>query len=172
MRCKPSLWLAIGLSGCTPERLPADLINLFDWREAAASEDPFPDRPENVQCPTSSRVIEFEEDTSFLEIDTTFCSYITLTQDTQAEIVGGDTIHFRWGHRDLDAPNPAQGHVALLINEELIEDRTVDIPAAEMDTVIQFEMPDDVPLGSPVWLHLHNHGDNQWLFYTPRVYPL
>ena len=172
MNCRSSLWLAVGLAGCAPDPVPMDLIDLFDWREATASEDPFPDRPENVECPTSARVIEFEEDTAFLEIDTTFCSYITLTQETKVEIAEGDTVVFRWGHRELDAPNPAQGHVALLINNSLVEDYTVDIPATEMDTVVEFEMPEDVPMGSPTWLHLHNHGDNQWLFYTPQVQPL
>ena len=171
MNCRAPLWIAIGIAGCTPVSEPMDLTDPFDWQQATASEDPFPDRPENVECPTSAMVIEFEEDTAFLEIDTTFCSYVTLTQETKAEIEEGDTVVFRWGHRDLDAPNPAQGHVALLINDSLVVDQTVDIPASEMDTVVEFEMPEDVPMGSPIWLHLHNHGDNQWLFYTPQVQP-
>ncbi len=172
MICRAPLWSVLCLAGCTSDPTPLELIDVFDWREATAEEDPFPDRPETVECPTSSRVIEFEEDTTFLEIDTSFCKYITLIQETKADIFEGETVVFQWGHRDLNAPSPAQGHVALLINDSFIEDRVVDIPATEMDTVVEFEMPEDAPAGSPIWLHLHNHGDNQWLFYAPTVQPL
>ena len=172
MRGSPCAWICIGLAACTSSAGPQDLIELDGWREAGAAEDPFADRPDEVECPTSSRVIELEEGVPYLEVDTTFCNYMTLVQETLVEVLSGDRVVFRWGHRELDAPSPAQAHVALLIGNSLIEDRTVDIPALEMDTVVEFEMSEDVPKGRPLWLHLHNHGDNQWLFYTPEVQPL
>jgi len=152
--------------------LPADLIDLFEWKEASVLLDPFEDRPDNVECPTSSRVIEFEEETAFLEIDTLLCPYVTLYQETQVEILAGDTVVFPWGHRELEAPVPATGHVAFQIDGVLIEDRLVDIPASEMDTVVEVEMQENVASGSPVWLHLHNHGANQWLFYAAELQPM
>ncbi len=164
--------LLFGLSGCTEERVPQDLFDLFDWREATADQDPFPDRPENVQCPTSSRVIEIEEEEVFLEIDTLLCNYVTLYQETKAEILAGDTVVFPWGHRELVSPDPGQGHVALVVDGIAIEDRSVDIPALEMDTVVEVEVQEDVEKGSPIWLHLHNHGANQWLFYTAQIQPM
>ena len=174
MPCRPAFWCALGGIGCTPIRDPGPLVDLFNWMEASSDEDPFEDRPDNVECPPSSRVIETEDGRSFLEIDTGLCDYITLRQDSLMTLLPGDRLTFEWGHRELNAGEKdfATGHMAFWVDQTSIEDVEVEIPAVEARYTVEVDIQDEVEAGSPVWLHLHNHGANQWFFYAAQVDPL
>ena len=169
-----AIWCAVWGMACTPVREPGPLVDLSSWMEAYSDEDPFEDRPDHVECPPSSRVIETEDGVSFLEIDTGLCNYITLRQDSLMSLMPGDKLIFEWGHRELNAGEKdfASSHMAFWVDQTVIEEVEVEIPAIESRYTVEVDIQKDIEAGSPVWLHLHNHGANQWFFYAAQVEPL
>ena len=172
MRFKFGLVCVLGVLGCEPDET-TPIVDVSSWVEVASEDDPFPARPENPECPPSSRVVEIQNGIPFLEIDTGLCDYITLRQATLVDLREGDTVRFEWGHRDLNAGDleTATGHMAFRLGDTVLEDVTVDIPQEAKQYVVTFEMKEALDAGSWAWLNLYNHGDNQWYFAAAEVVP-
>jgi hypothetical protein len=170
----PYRWLAgcsLWALGCTDGSDSEAWVDLFSWLEVSSEDDPFDGRPEDVECPPSSRVVETEGDSAFLEVDTGLCNYVTLQQGSLIDLQAGDTVIFDWGHRELttDDEQEAIGHMALWLDQTVIEDVEIAIPASAAEFSVEVQLEEDFPAGTPVWLHLHNHGSNQWFFYAAEV---
>jgi len=174
-RRSPLRWAAtVGLSfaafavaGCASDEdsasEPADLVVLDDrtqWSEiSVAADDPFlSHRPATVDCIDATWIAE----AGSLELSTALCDYIALRQASLAELRVGDTIHLEAFHFDLTAAAPAQAHWAILVGDEVMWTKNPVIPGAagyfSEDIVVQ----SDHPVGSPVVIHLHNHGQNTY----------
>ncbi|MCA9653994.1 MAG: hypothetical protein KC501_28995 [Myxococcales bacterium] len=151
---------------------PGDPISLVDveaWTMVVDPEDdPLADeRPDPVDCPLATWGPEWGR----LEIQTGACNYLFLRQPSLAPIDRGDALEVVVFHDALDAAEPAQGHVALLIEDEVVWEQTVDIPAEA--EVLQEQIPIDEswPEGAAIGLHLHNHGYNAWTLAELTVIP-
>ena len=157
--------------GCTAEESVL-LVDSLEWVAVEEQEDPFDDRPDNAECPPSSQVIEKNGSTYQLEIDTSLCDYVTLHQPTQVAVQAGERIRLKWGHRDLNAGDQATatGHFVFQMGEMVIEDVEISIPRDAEEFEINVEVEEALEAGSDAWLHLHNHGDNQWYFSPAEAF--
>ncbi|MFV8755656.1 hypothetical protein ACNOYE_34325 [Nannocystaceae bacterium ST9] len=175
-----SLVLAIGLFGCDSgeaesqvgsdvdadeqDRVRVALVELGElaaWTVLDASEDPLADhRPDLVDCPVGAWATEFGQ----LEVQTGVCNYLALATPTLLALAPGDRVIVDLWHDTLDAPTPASGHVAVLLGGALVGEAEVVIPSAAAVFRFELEIDEPVPAGTPVVLHLHNHGFNAWTF--------
>lgn len=139
-----------------------ELVEPTVWQPLAAADDPFADhRPATVDCPFG---LGWLVEPTGVEINTGTCTYGALVQPSLRPVVRGARLTMQLYHFDLVAAEPATAHVAVLIGERTIFEREVAIPGKadvyEVDLVADF----DAPAGTPVVLHLHNHGQNNWTF--------
>ena len=127
------------------------LIDVSLWTQALDTEDPFEERPEVVDCPTSSWAVEVIEGLPpALEVDTGLCDYVTFWQPTQVDLVAGQTVYQILAHGDLTALEPAEAHVAVWLDTTVLHDAVVAIPADGTQTSYEHVLEEDVPAGTLV----------------------
>ncbi len=161
--------LLLGLAACSPEPPAEDSAKPRSWAlldplaltPVAEADDPLnAHRPNEVDCPAAA----WGEEGGGFEVQTGVCDYAAFDQPLPAIPARGDRIEISVWHDTLDAAEPATGHVAVLLDNRVLWEATVDIPAASaaLDaTVILDATPSpDARLA----LHLHNHGYNSWRF--------
>jgi len=132
------------------------------WSPVAAAEDPFIDRPAVVSCPAQAVVAELLSGESVFGIDTGTCNYVTAFQRTSRAVAVGQTIEVRLWHFELVAPEPAEGHAALVVDGLRILDERVPIPQAGGLITKELRVEQPIAAGSQAFFHLHNHGANSW----------
>jgi hypothetical protein len=153
------------------ERAP--LVDHARWAVVDAADDPLADhRPAEVDCGSTGA---FSEGRAY-EIDTGLCNYLARSQPSLVEIRAGDRLFVAAFHDTLAATEAGQAHFALLVGGTVVWERFVDIPASPAiveATPFQDELliDVDVPAGTPVDLHLHNHGYNTWTLLDVEVRP-
>ena len=136
------------------------------FRVVDATEDPLPaHRPPQIDCPPTSYSFVY----SGLDVETGEtgrCNYLSVAQPSLYAMHPGDTLHLFVQHGRLlsIAAQPAQAHVALLIGQSVLWEKTIAIPSEFQFYEETLRIDGDVPAGTPVYFHLHNHGDNAWLF--------
>ncbi len=136
-----------------------DLVRAEDWARLAKRLDSFPDhRPDEIECDSDG----WHPEAGVLEVETNNCNYASLVQSSRASVVSGDTVDLLVYHSALSALEPAEAHVAVLLDGETLWEETIPIPSASEIYDISIVPTRDVPAGSPVVLHLHNHGGNAW----------
>ncbi|NVB38719.1 hypothetical protein G6O69_12835 [Pseudenhygromyxa sp. WMMC2535] len=148
------------------------LIDHANWITVDAPDDPLVDeRPESVECGIAGWYIEGEDvDDPLLEVDTTYCNYLALSQPSLAQIREGAEMEFDFYHFNLTAPEPAQAHLAVHVDGELLWETWIDIPGSAQVFTESFTAPFDAPEGASVMMHLHNHGQNTWGIQDLRVW--
>ena len=146
-------------SGPDPAALPdGPILDPMAWRPAIAAEDPFEDRYADPGCSAGGYGVEG----TIFEVETDLCAYLTATQPLPVDLPAGVTVETLVWHLALFATEPAQGHVALRIGEHMVFDQRVDIPGPEQVYPVTWTTPQDLPAGTQVYLHVHNHGYNSW----------
>ncbi len=136
------------------------------WVIVPAEDDPVraPALSVEDQCSTAATTLELSDEGAYFDIDTTDCNWITVKQTSIQGLSAGDTLRvwaFRWantvaegnGHLIVAAGEPPR--VLWQIHPALPNDN------AELfyeDTVVT----EDVPVGSTVYWHVSNHGQNVW----------
>ena len=142
----------------------AALIDHARWVQIEATEeDPLAaHRPSSIVC----GVAGWYEENETIEIDTNFCNYLALRQDSLAAITEGAKVRLGFYHFDLVAPEPALAHVAVLVDQQLLWEQEIEIPGAAMVYALEFEAPFSAPAGAELVFHLHNHGQNTWALQT------
>jgi hypothetical protein len=139
---------------------PIALIDHSDWIETPATDDPLADhRPPNVQCGGGWLV-----EGARLEVDTGLCNYLSLSAPLLAPIEAGDRLQIRLWWSQLAAIEPAEAHVALTLEDDMLWDLRVPIPGDADAVDVSFDAPRSYSAGSDVHFHLHNHGSNNWSF--------
>lgn len=139
---------------------------VFAERWESTLEDPFPDhQPDAIDCAPAGRRVE----ALGLEIDTGLCNYALLAQPLATEVYAGEVIEISAFHDDLAANEPAQGHVAVAIDERVFWDAWVDIPSAAAPLGLTVRIDEGIEAGTDVVLHLHNHGVNAWTLLDVRA---
>ncbi len=148
------------------EALGTPLVHAGRWMTVDADADPWVDeRPAVIECPEYA----IEVEPGGLEIDTGDCDYATLQQPALSAIAAGDEVAFIFWHNALTAESEAVAHVALQIGPHLIWEITLPIPGPGGVHIPTMRAHFSAPVGTPVYLHLHNHGANTWLFSTVEV---
>ena len=131
------------------------------WQPDLAEVDPLPEhRPAEVECTNG-----WYAESGGIEIDTGACNYLSLEQPLLAPLAAGDPVHLQLWWQSLASVEPAEGHLALLVDGELLWEEHVPIPGPAATRTLAFESPVDAPAGATVTLHLHNHGYNTWHFH-------
>lgn len=147
---------------------PVSLVDMEAWVVGDEDDDPFADeQPERIECPTATWGIEWGR----LEVQTGACNYFHVVQPSLARIDAGDSIEIVAFHDRLDAAEPSSGHLALWVDDEVIWERTVPIPAEATVIEERVTADEDWPAGAMVGLHLHNHGYNAWTVVDVAVVP-
>jgi hypothetical protein len=129
--------------------------------DPAGATDPFPaHRPALVDCAPFGVHPEAEA----LEVETQYCNYFVATQALMADVDAGDDLALSLWHLQLTAPEVAVGHVALAIGPDVVWETEVAIPNSPKIHNERIALPAGAAAGTPVTLHLHNHGFNAWYF--------
>ena len=177
MRLTPVAHFALGaaLAGCTAA--PDDglvcaplaagrrhtLVDFAHFAIASPEEDPWAAyRPADIACPASARGPETFGELPTYTIVTTACPYTTVVQPTLEDSCRGDTL-FIWVWRTaLTGPEGATAHLGIQVGDEPIWELAVPIPADSDLIVENIPLTRDHPAGTPVYLHVRNHGSNSY----------
>ncbi len=154
------LWFWLGCIGYKDDTASdRTWIDLTAYRISDIESDLFPDhQPDVIECPANGLRIELNQ----LEVQTDICNYALIEWETQYTVPANTTMEALVLHTGLWAPETGNAHFALSINGELFWEEQPPIPS---DTEFFFKegvWPTEIPSGSTVQLHLHNHGANDW----------
>jgi len=157
------LWCA-----CVPDALPDPtgtdgsvslIATPMDWSPAASDLDPIPEhRPLDDRCPEGS----WGEEDGALEVSTGLCRYAWLEQPVATRVPSGAVLRAEVWHTGLDAPEPAEAHVALLMGETVAWEAWAAVPSDPTLWEVLLDVDTPLAAGEPLRLHLHNHGANAW----------
>lgn len=134
------------------------LAPIEGWQPVAAADDPFDDRPGEVVCPEHG----YGTEVTLFEVETEVCHYATFAQPTPVALRAGDIVRTTAWHLTLWAPEPAEAHVAFRLGDGPEWARRIAIPSAEAAYAIELVVDADVPAGTPLYFHVHNHGVNSY----------
>jgi hypothetical protein len=141
----------------------APLADLGLWE--LATDDPFPDRPADTTCPLGYGV-----ENGLFEIESDLCPYGAFVQPSLAPVRAGDEVELILVHDALYAEDPgAQAHIGIALGEEIGWETWVPIPAQPGFFRPIFVAQGDHPRGTPVTLHVHNHGVNDYRIVSVTV---
>lgn len=129
------------------------------WMPVPETMDPLAaHRPADVNCPLGGWLFEPQG----LEINTLLCNYAMFGQPARAAIAKGARVVASLYHFDLVAEEPATAHVALLVGDSLVWEQEIAIPGKANAYAIDVPATFAADAGTPVYFHLHNHGQNTW----------
>ena len=171
MRANTRLMAATLMSvlGCSQVE-PGEIIDHDAWELASPEQDPFFDRlTEPIDCPRGAYRVEGEGDEKVFELDTGLCNYLAIVQPSLREIRRGDTLEWSMWHLNLVAVEPAEAVVGLFVGGQTVWERTIPIPGAPGAYLIELTTDFDAPEGTPVVVHIHNHGVNNWKLHRLRT---
>ena len=179
------LWTACTTDGGSDRGVPilgedvselADVVREFDgadplihaarWEAVGPDSDLVRSQDLSVddRCPPEAVTIEVTDDGLYLDVDTTSCSWTTVSQTSLMALSAGDTLRvwaFRWANVTADGQARfvvAAGDPPVTLWEvhpELPNDRSElyyeDVPVGY-----------DLPAGTQLYWHVANHGQNVW----------
>lgn len=147
-----------GSSGGEPG-LPVPLVRAEAWDLDAVADDPFADhRPDFVQCE-----IGWDVETGLFEINTELCLYGAFVQPSLAPIHAGDELEVVLLHDALySEEGDAEAHVGVALGSEIAWQTELPIPSEAGQVRQTWTASADLQVGSPIHLHLHNHGTNNY----------
>jgi hypothetical protein len=129
------------------------------WSPAPAELDPLAQhRPVDDGCPEGSWGPEGDA----LEVETGLCHYAWLEQVSPEDVPTGAVLAADLWHTGLDAAEPAEAHVAVLLGDRVVWEAWAAIPQDPTLWDVRVLLDEPLLAGEPVGLHLHNHGDNAW----------
>ena len=150
------------LTGCGPKVvLQLQEISLIDstlWTVLEEAADPFDDRPEAFDCSP----LGYGAESTYFEVDTTFCEYATFSQPTMADMVEGDLLTLVAWHLDLWAAEEAEAHMVVQVGDQVLYEEWIPIPSDSNIFEQKVNAAQSFPAGTPVYFHVHNHGYNNW----------
>lgn len=145
-----------------------ELVDNEAWLATPAERDPFAaHRPVSFSC--EEFVGWSVGDMGELDVEMLACGYLALEQPALVDVPAGGNLELSLFHFDLSAPEASTAHLALVVGEDLIWERELDIPGGGLAApsavyLERIELERAIALGSPVYLHMHNHGQNSYVF--------
>jgi len=138
------------------------------WQPMLAEDDPLPEhRPALVDCEPEQG---WHLESGGIEIATGACNYLSLEQPLRDAIEAGDPLRLQLWWQALASVDPAEGHLAIFVDGELVWEELVPIPGPAATRNLEFPSPVGAPAGATLTLHLHNHGYNTWHFHELSVF--
>jgi hypothetical protein len=137
---------------------PEALVDHELWEPVGAEDDYFEDRPDLVDCPQSGYGVE----DGFFEVTTDACDYGTFEQPVLIGATRAEKIRLLFWHSPLSASEPAEAHVALGINGQVLWEQYISIPNDAIVYDETISVLEDFEKGDSLHYHLHNHGNNSW----------
>jgi hypothetical protein len=146
-----------------------DVVSLVDhdvWQVVTGDDDPFAALvAADAACdPDAGYRAEYFGEEYVFSIDTAFCNALTVMQPTTVSIAAGERLRTRIWHFSLTADKPAEAYVAIALGDDVIMDETLPIPSGSGLSLLTWTASESVPDGTPIYFHVHNHGDNSWSF--------
>lgn len=142
---------------------PVEVIRTNTWSPLATDDDPFAlEFPEAVTACSSSGIDLTE---GLLDVDTGVCGFVSAKNSLVADIRAGETVRLTFWHLSLTAAEPAVGQMRLRVADDTLFSVDVDIPSKEELYQLSTVATKDYPVGSQVFVHIHNHGANTWKVY-------
>lgn len=167
--CEASAWTTLG-----DVALPGSFF--------LPAEDPFaPLRTESHFCDDTCHFAEFLQVGEYsYTLESEYCNYLTMVQGTRTAIAPGDEILIRFWHFALTAPDPGRAYLAIQVGDRVVWDARLPIPCrgglvglipggdcidtpglADVDPA-RFTADFAAPAGTPIYVHMQNHGDNDY----------
>ncbi|WP_428264003.1 hypothetical protein [Haliangium sp.] len=135
------------------------LIDAAMWEETPTARDPLAEhRATTVPCDHDAWRVEG----AGLEVETTSCGYLSLDQPLVEQVLAGDLVRVNVWWQTLASEAPALGHLAVLIDGEVVWEEHVDIPGEADARLVEVRAERDFAPGATITFHLHNHGYNTW----------
>lgn len=152
----------LGCEGAGSGRARTELRSLTDnrgWTAINATDDPLPDhQPATISCGVAGWYVEYDT----LEIDTGRCDYPLIEHPALIAVPADSDLTTQLRYYGLDAPEPAEAHVAILVGDQVQWETMVAIPQPAQVLDLGWHTPSAIEVGDPVRFHLHNHGQNHW----------
>jgi hypothetical protein len=144
----------------------AALIDHQSWQRYDRSLDPLvAEQPTELECGIAGFFVERGE----LEIDSARCNYLLAEHPALLPVRRGQRLTLEFRHYDLAADEPAETHIAILFGNQRQWETRIAIPSAANTIHAEFVATEDLAVGGPIRLHLHNHGQNTYTFAWLRV---
>lgn len=176
-----SLAFATSLAGCADASIDDDALRaeptfgedrpLADntrWAQDVFADPHLQHQPDTIDCDPASR----SNEGSTLELDTGLCNYHVVAQPSTTAVAVGDRITVRAFHDQLYAPEAAEAHISLTLDDHVLWDERIVIPSPATPYTVTVDADFDAPAGRPLVLHLHNHGVNTYRLVDVTVEPL
>lgn len=152
----------------TAAQEPVALVEIAAWQAVDPAVDPLAShRPDPANCPFGSIYVEGGE----LEIDTNFCTYAMIQWPARVDVAAGSELTLSLRHYDLTAAAPAVAHLALVVGDDVVWERELAIPGPAEVVVAPIPITAAFAAGAPVYLHLHNHGQNTYILSSITATP-
>lgn len=155
---------ACGGEGSTDDPIspsaPVVIAPLTGLVPMSGAEDPLKaHRPETLDC---NNLSGWYIEEGILEANTAECNYLALVEPAANAARAGEVVKTELSYFDLTAPEEAEAHIALLVEDDIIWEQTIAIPGDAKRLELSIELSRDIPEGAPIGIHLHNHGQNTW----------
>lgn len=161
-----SLFFALAACHSIEDHRWTPLTDSEAWAPTDSSQDPLVShRPEQVDCEAPG----WSEELGAIEVDTGACNYLSLSQPALVELERGDELHASAWWQTLANVEPAAGHLAIYAGTDLLWEEEIPIPGPADARELSIPARRNYPAGTPITLHLHNHGTNTWNFETISV---
>lgn len=97
-----------------------------------------------------------------MEVNTGYCNWGTFEQPLLEDVAAGELVRPRLWHFELTSFEPAEGYAGVAIDGEVTWEYRVAIPSPSALAADGWITDVDIPAGTPVQFHVHNHGLNSW----------
>lgn len=149
--------VVLGLFGCA-ERGP--LLVPLAWE--STTDDPWGGGP-------ACEWWGFEGPT--IELSTEECAWPTVSQPIQHELFAGEVLEGAVLWETLYADQPSQALMGVALGDTVVWQGTAEIPSGQGEQRFILELAHDVEAGVPLFLHVHNHGLNDYRWIPPELVP-
>gem|GEM_PF-2119904 len=142
---------------------PQMLVGHKLWKVVEGKEDPYDGICSKAKaCDSKGLGYEFFGGEDTFEIRTGLCNCVTIRQPSLVSIRKGGTIQVRIWHFKLTAPAPGKAYLSLSFGQDKVWEGSVLIPSKSGLLAPDWKSKKAYPAGTPVFFHLHNHGENFW----------
>jgi hypothetical protein len=156
-------WFGL-MTGCGPVAWgePEPIVAVEGWRKWAGT-DPFGVQPDDAYCDSTSwGPADFGGEPTF-DVQTQFCSWLTVQQATTTAVLRDDRVFLRLWHDTLTAWDEGVGaNLGLWVDGEIVWTTYIPIPADGAIVLADLELRRELPAGTLVAFHIDNHGANSY----------
>lgn len=149
-------------------------VSLVDhdlWTRVNEADDPFGDRPASVYCVDMATKAEPLTGEPSYGVDTVDCNYVTVSEPSLVDVAAGEILEVSLAHFELTAPSNSEAHLSVRLGETTLLDKRVPIPSPAAVITERVVATEPVPAGTPVYFHVHNHGENSYALVSVSTGP-